>query len=294
MSEGIEQFKRGIEGEGKDEFIKGVSEILEGQGLKVLNEDAIKGLFSDNTKTAIAKTHEALAKRGLPILKDGDAEMKYYKQSFAHIDALQEQIKTSEAKISDLNKLADTGDADKLRNELSEYKELLVKSNEEKLKAAEDHGKLMSDQKRIDAINHGLTDFKFLPNATAEEIDSGKAYAVDYVSKQKTEERDGVLIYIGPDGKALRGENTDPLTTKDMLASKLSFIIDKTKPTTGLGTKAPETKTADSTVYQYMGAKNQAQLVREMKKWGKTKGVKWHDLQPLYRQLVAEHDLLPE
>jgi hypothetical protein len=293
----IDQIKGEFEGENKESFVQELSGVLENQGLKVLGDKDVQGLFDENTKKAIARTHEALGKRGLEILKnENNEEFKYYEQPLLHIDKLQQTNTDLQNKLVDLEKAQNSGDPEKLKvvmQELSETRKLLKQKDDEAKKQIDQFKSTFDKQRKGDLVRNSLSALKFKEGIKPEELQSAQNFAIEKITNMQTQDREGVMVFIDQNGDALRNTDNSYKTAKDLIADSLVFMIDNTKPVNGLGGVANnnnDNKGGDAS-YIYKGEGSKADLIRAMKKWGTEKGIPWTNLRGQYAELAQTNNL---
>ncbi|HUT85880.1 MAG TPA: hypothetical protein VMW66_03480, partial [Elusimicrobiales bacterium] len=161
----IDQIKGQFDGENKGEFVQKLTGVLEEKGLKVLDEQGVQSLFDENTRKATTRTHEALTKRGLEVLRnENNQEFKYYEQPLLHIDKLKQTNENLQNQLAELEKAKNSGDPEKLNivmQELSETRKLLKTQEEKAQKQAEESRAVYEMQRKGDIVRGSLSAIKF-------------------------------------------------------------------------------------------------------------------------------------
>ena len=303
MNELNDQIKGAFDGDNSAEFITGLTEMLQEKGLKVLDEKGEQALFTGYTDKNFERTREYFGKQGQDLYKDEEGkDLPFWKQYTTDIESKKASIaqqaatiKSMQTKLDSITSLegADNEALKAAKQQAKEYEDLFkaqLKENETFKAEFESKAK---EQRIKDLLNGSTKGFKYSTDANTDKIESAKNYAFHVAQTHAQEFRDDQLVFLGDDGDALRDSEGKYVTVSDIVKKNMLHVLDTQVQATGLGSKKNTGDTGgDPSVYvMTKDFKTKSELLNDVKAFGLAKGVEWHKLQPVYRQLASDNNL---
>lgn len=177
-----------------------------------------------------------------------EGQEKYHVYTKRVIGDLKGQIEASRDLQAKYDALKNDKSGEVVSRELEEYKSKIPQIEKKFKEQIDVKNQELTQYKKRTAIESGANGISFNPDLDKNIVDTMVRVAIDELSNEPTDFRDGQLVFIDNTGEARWSEENKYLTANDLLKEKLKSIIEAKREVSGLDAKEPDSNSGDGIV----------------------------------------------